>query len=492
MPKAAPRTDSSVIITKVAYKNIGMYDSEVLNLSKVTVISAKNGLGKTTLMDGILSVLGEPDADLITDEADTGTIAIDLSNGMRVDRILSHVGKTGLEVTNRDGSSRDRPKQFMKSISDARAVNPITFLTAKPKEQIDWLLKSCDLHLEESARAKLLVMNDDQPLLESDPIAYIDATREIVYNRRTSAGGAVTTLKGHVVELRETLPTDYQPVVDKVDITAMQDERDKLLSEYNLRLREFTADIESKKQALAKRADTDIAEVDKAIAERNENAKKNIQRQIDTLKAELQATLEEAAVESKFFAAQRTLDLDTDLESVANALEEWKITFAEQCMPLIGKMRTDIALAQQSAEERARQEATYLNVNKAQRELAEREAIWQALEDQVKWIDLEKIELMKGLPFGLSIKDGLVYLGKIPWKRVNTGQAVSIAVKLAEKRTGLIKTILMDQGERLDKENFDALIEHCRRGECQFIVFKVSNGEMEIEYFDALETEATA
>jgi hypothetical protein len=474
-------------LTRVEYVNIGPYDKATLDLDKVTVVRSKNGLGKSTLCDGILSLLSAPDNELVKDECAIGYITGYLNNGMRIARTLSRDGGTSLEVYNPDGTKRERAKEFVKGLCDLRALNPVKFLSANPKDQIDWLLQALDLRFTPEQEAEFLKLNNDRPLLERDLLTYIDTTRELVYNRRTTAHGAKENIAGHIAKLYELVPFEFDPSLERPEVASLNSEHTALVNEYSGKTSAIKQSFERERNARRNQSTETVKQKTADTQILISRAEKEAQDKIDAINEQLRKDLKvlnDGVVE---FTVASGKEADEEIAKLQNTYEFEIQDLKEEFEPKIAAKKAQATAAHDEDLAFERNVANFNNLVNAKEELEVKDAEWQKLQDSMAWIDAAKVEIMKGLPLGLEIRGGAVYCDNIIWRRVNTAKKLQIAIQLADARAGALKLGVFDNAESLDPDNTQLSIQYCRRANCSFVIFIVTGDpEFSIEQFTAV------
>jgi hypothetical protein len=93
-----------------------------------------------------------------------------------------------------------------------------------------------------------------------------------------------------------------------------------------------------------------------------------------------------------------------------------------------------------------------------------------------------KAQLLGKLPIdGLSVVDGDILIGGIPFDRINTARKVQMAIEVAKLRCGNLPLIAVDGIEALDSETFRIFAQEAEKSGCQFIVARVTDGEFGVE-----------
>ena len=107
------------------------------------IVSAKNGTGKTSLLDAIFVALTGADSKAIPEPITHGQakadIVVDLGEYV-VKRVFT-AKSTKVVVTAKDGSTVKSPQQFLDQLLAKMSLNPATFLDRRPQDQLDAVLE---------------------------------------------------------------------------------------------------------------------------------------------------------------------------------------------------------------------------------------------------------------------------------------------------------------------------------------------------------------
>ncbi len=122
--------------------------------ANLVVLQGENTAGKSSILDAIFYALaGSRDIpeQVINDQSDTGTITVDLDNGLRVIRSFVRGLNSRLLVREIDpnGAIRRSPQHLLNSLIGDLSFDPLAFDRAKPKERVETLIRA--LGVEEEA-----------------------------------------------------------------------------------------------------------------------------------------------------------------------------------------------------------------------------------------------------------------------------------------------------------------------------------------------------
>ncbi|MBU6429858.1 MAG: hypothetical protein KGR26_12670, partial [Cyanobacteria bacterium REEB65] len=203
-----------------------------LNAGQLNIAQGRNGSGKTSLLSTIQAAFGRGNyAHLIREGESHGEAVFVLSDGNRLrldlerDAAKPGGGTTTRQLERPDGTAIKRPTtaSWLESHLNPASFNPVAFLTASPRQQIEQLVRVAKLRLATKDFLESLrpvggfvgTTLGDRPvwLMDAaktpelpDPLRLIEMARRDIYERRTGFNTLVREKRGHVEELRSTLP----------------------------------------------------------------------------------------------------------------------------------------------------------------------------------------------------------------------------------------------------------------------------------------------
>jgi hypothetical protein len=108
--------------------------------------------------------------------------------------------------------------------------------------------------------------------------------------------------------------------------------------------------------------------------------------------------------------------------------------------------------------------------------------------EALKRLEIYKAELCKDIPIeGLDLSGGDVIVNGLPWRKLNTAQQLKISVKVCALRLSgkPLHTLLVDNAERLDKENRRILCRELLAAGIDAFVFVVTDSDFRIVPFES-------
>lgn len=421
-------------VARIRISNVmGIEELEIDNPGSITTVEARNGKGKTSLIEAIRSVVdGGHDATLLRNGADVAEVVILLDDETEIRKRITADGSK-LSVTRPDIGEIGSPKKYVDRLFNALSVNPVAFLTLPEKQQAQALLEALPLQLDrsevESVVGELISVRDSD--FRGHPLDVLDGIHKRVYDERTGINRASKEKKATVDQLKQSLPSDApeQDPEQQLDIALQaQTELQRIRGE---KIDALQDEVDEDVLKLRDAAEAEISRLQRQLSTAIEEKQRGHQGLVDQIRGEYEPQLEELA-------------------------------------GLIGSLRQQSRTA--AAANNTRQVLDRLGGEVDS--LTEKSA---ALTAALAELDGLKLSLLKGLPIkGLEVRDGILYKGDIPFRRLNKAEQVKVAIRLAQLQAGDVPLVCVDGIEALDGPTFQAFREHAAKTDLQFIVTRVT------------------
>lgn len=443
--KVATQPKAKHRIKRIRIRNVLGIEELDVEPGRLTVIEGANATGKTSFLAAIKALVGGGhDATLIRVGADAGEVVLELADETELRRRITHSGSR-LEVKH-DGTVQRSPQTWLDAMTDGVALNPIAFLEAAPKEQARMLLEAMPVavtgdEITEAAGGVLLselgCCPPDGPV-PGHALEVVDGIRKRLYDERTGINRLVRDHEGTVRDLERALPDDE--LSDPTDeIAALSAERHEL--ERNRRDR--YEDIREHHQRAVQKI---TAEADKQLGQ--------LRAQIHALEQRRDAKIAELA--ERRVAAQADLQRDIDAQ-IYDVREKTSDLMAQAKRAEDAERTRQAVVAQRTKLEAARGES-------------------ETLSEAIDRLDALKTSLLERLPMrGLTVRDGVLYRGEIPFRRLNRAEQIRAALRLATIRAGEVPIVCADGLEALDPETFEAFITEARDQDAHLFVTRVTS-----------------
>jgi len=418
-------------VSRIRITNImGLEELEIVEPGALTVIEARNGKGKTSALEAIRSVIdGGTDATLLRNGAEEGEVVLVLDDETVIRKRITAKGST-LTVNRPDVGMIGSPKKYVDALFNALSVNPIAFISLPEKEQARAFLEAIPLELDRGeVEAAVAGLVDVRPSdCNGHALDTLDALHKRLFDERTGINREAKSKRATVEQLSASLPAEEG---EAVAIDFLEEER-----------RALAAALHERTRAIEVKATEQLNAVQQRLAEQIEALRVEAEVARDGIRAAADADVR--AIE-----AESSPELDRLTDAIGAARERMKAEAAAA--------NTRQVVAGMAAE------ADQLTVRS------------QALTAALARLDALKLSLARSLPIkGVEVRDGVLFKGDVPFRRLNKAEQVKLAIRLAQVRAGEVPLVCVDGIEALDGETFEAFKTNAAAANLQFIVTRVS------------------
>jgi DNA repair exonuclease SbcCD ATPase subunit len=428
-------SDEKVFITSVYVQDFLGIEQFKAELGQVAVISGRNGIGKTSLMQAIHTVFeGGHDASMVRRGSEKAKVILTLSSGVTINKTITPKEST-LEVLSPDGGVVKAPATYVKSLAPTLegtgSFDPLGFLNSDPKERAAFLLKAIPIDFSPAEVSEILGV----PLSGVVGLTRFNELREGKYSERTTLNTQVRDLEGTIADMERQLPAD--------DATDWGFERDHLT--------ESIAAIDG-------RINTTAAEIALEAEQRRSEKREEIASKITALEKELADYLAKVDGAASEALAEQTREMEAEKAVLSGKL---------------GEARAKADHQQQS-----------IGVKKAITERKEKLkghiTLEMKLTSIIRLMDALKHRKLKELPIpGLDIamdsrQRPVIKIDGIPLDKLNRQKQLFVAIQAVSKAAGQLPLILAECAE-LDDDSLSELTEAAKDAGLQLIVARWKN-----------------
>lgn len=427
-------------ISKIEIRNILGIDDLEFKAGKINIISGKNGVGKTSIIEAIKATLNGKvaNATLLKQGADKGESVLLLTDSTEIKRTIN--GDSKLEVKNQDGKI-GKPQTFIDSLVKWSSVNPIEFLTAEKKKQATILLEATPMSVSEQELKEAVngAIEIPKGLSSKHALESIGQVHKLAYEERTVQNRFAKEKGNTVVQMSQTLPTDVDP---------------------NINIELQLENYEETKTRMEVKRNQYFAEFEKERNEQKEQANKEYEAMVE----EARRIRDENYLEFENLCNQKKADKQKGFEEKYNPLLE-----------NIGKLR-------EAVKNMATVKETTRFIENMKNEVEKHKEISDSLTSALSNLEQLKVKLLQNLPIaGLEVIDGEIFLDKIPFERLNTAKQIKISIEIAKLLAGELNVICIDGFERLDEVATQEFIKQAEESDYQFFITKVTNDNLNIQ-----------
>ena len=436
-------------ISHIKIKSILGIDELEFSPENKTIITGRNGVGKTSILEAIKAVFqGGQDATLVRKGAAQGEVVLVLDDGTEIRKRVNAEGATKVDVK-QNGKVVSSPATLLKRLTDSISVNPVDFLHAEPKARTRILLEAMPLKLDTEHLSKIAGI-PVQATPGTNALALIDMIRKTVFDERTMTNRAVDEKDKTINQLQNTLP-------ELPEEAGSGDE-----AEMQARLDSATAERVTEIQ----RIDGKLQTYTEAYSNTVTNIRAEAQAKIDAIRKEMEAKVK--AETDKLDEIKRQAQVSKD-----RATNE----FTEAATPL----QQALAIIRSNRENAAKRAQGLDTIKKMQTDLEELVKIVHNQRKALADIDAYRESLLKDCPIpGLTLQNGEIFVDGIALDRLNTARQVQIAMAIAALRAGELRICCVDRAESLDSDQLEALQQAAADNNLQLFMTQVDDGDYSI------------
>jgi hypothetical protein len=307
-------------------------------------------------------------------------------------------------------------------------------------------------------RAKVLEFVPAKPM----DLETLNATRKLMYDRRTGENAVVKRLSGTVDSLQASLgadeETDWQGKHAELlaDLTGKRRERDALSTG-------TMAEYERRKAEIVAKGKADIDTAVKDLLAQIEQIKRLIETTTNAIHADVNA--QAAKVFEELSAAEResAAALNVEIEALAD----------------------QVATAKEKADQQARNEQTRKMLEEAKAEYSAALASATLLDQAIEAIDKAKAKALSETPIpGLELAGEKIIYEGIEFDQLNTQAQYELAIEIGAQRAGSLPLMVSDCAEHLDPQKFEAFKAAAVQSGFQIVMARVGEGSLHAEIID--------
>lgn len=469
-------------VTSISIKNAYGLKQAVIKPGNVTVLSGRNGEGKTSVLKALESVFkGGRDPSLLNTDSESGEIIVALSDDTKISKSFDK-SKYSLSVV-REGKKITSPQTFLNELTSSMGCNPLVLLTASKQERTKYFLETLPVDVDLDTLADISGADVDE---DGHGMVIIDSVYQELYAQRRAANRDVDRLT-KTIQSGQGLVDSFEPealVELESEIEGLKMQRQALDED---RKTEVGA-IEQKYDLKIQKLDKELTEstlscdhVDREYDSKIQNVKHQLEIQISKLKEAARDDIEK--INSKREAAKQK-----DAKVLANhphqieLIEQKKQSLIKDSLNKFDKegMTIDGQLTnlERDLKEAGKAEPILEQLCCQRKELdALRSEVGDFNERMQRVLDYKR-QLLEDLKIDwFDYRDKQVYIDGVEFEGVNTARLVQVAIELAKLQSPRLKLLCLDGIESLDDTNFNLLVKEAIKSGMNIIVTKVSDDE---------------
>ena len=448
-------------VNRIKITNILGLENLEIQPGSITEITGANGTGKTSFLEAIKAALGGGhDASLLRVGAEKGEVVLVLDDGVEIKRTVT-AEKSTTKVKHPTFGNLSKPADYLKKLTDALSVNPVEFLSAKPKDRVDALLSALPMQLDvgQIGFVPAGLIKFSQINLDDHAMVALEAVRRAMFDARTGINRSLKDKQATARQLLETVP-EAPPEGDwKTQLKEAE-------SEYSvLRGKTSTALASIKKEA-----DEAVSAETHEFLEDKDKAKINAEANISRIREQLDQSI-----------AGLTAAHDNAINTVREIEQQKRAELEADYRPKEAELKERIGHAKAMVEQEVKAAETRKLAARMEDEAQKLSEESKSLTDGLTKLETMKSGMISSLPIpGLEVRDGEIYVNDVPFDRVNESARIRLAIEVAKLRAGDLGLIAVDGAECMDSASFAEFEKAAAESGLQFIVSMVSDSPLAI------------
>jgi len=408
----------------------------------VTIMSGKNGLGKTTVLDAIALIFDgghQPHAIRLGAKRAEITLEIEESPGncFTVCKTINQKSSS-LVVTKPDGEPAESPQAWLKELASGISFDPVMF-AEDPKARAEWIQRVMPMVFTVEQSTRTIYGDNVAAILKKHITGPVDlegllAVRQKLYDERREQNGRTKQLDGTLKTLKASLPAESENKDWAAEIAAAQSELDELAGSKLNTLREIDA---REKDNVRGVTDEFQVQIDKLIAERDAKIQSiQMEARSERLVAnDASSSLEQVQRERRTRAQERA----TDATRVATLRGEYE----------------------RAKQEHAKAESAALNLDEA-----------------IETLDELRKQRTKEMPIeGAEVRDGQLFINDRHFDVLSTSEKLKVAFQFAGQLPNKLPMMISDRAESFDEANWQEVKTAAAESGWQVFFSRVTQGE---------------
>ncbi len=416
-------------ITRLQAIHFGGLKEVDVQLTKQTLVTGATGTGKTSVLDILRAAFTGKghQAQLVQLGEEKAVLLVELNDGTAVKRTLKDGHKTASLAVTKDGMHPAKPQDFLNALFGLHAFNVVDFFKNSVAEQTVELLALTDVAVSPEDYAELsggeLIEGIDY---SRHPLEVLVDVQDVLFSERTGINRELKEKQGAAAEGLRGLPEDFDAdAIRETDLSSLVD-----------------------RQAAMRQHNEQVAA--------NQRTLEGIDEQVSALEQQIADLGEEKRLQDKWLVDNPCRDTAVVDEQIRDFQQQQEILHSY-----------DVA-------QTSHQKATELD-KESERLTGLIKAIRAKPAQLLSELDEVPIEGM-----GLDEDHNITINGK-PLGVLSTGEQIDLAFDIAERYAGDVPILLLDGLEALDSEMQAKVQEKLHKSDCQCVVTKVTDGELEIK-----------
>lgn len=432
-------------VKKIRIQNILGIEDLTIEPGALTIVSGRNATGKTSVLAALKDLAeGGHDPTLLRSGSSQGSVEMLLDDGVEVFKVI-RPAKSVTTVVDPKLGKISKPAAWIKDTLDALSLDPVQFLTLKPRLRMDMLLAALPLDFEMAAIGAIGVPAEFVAGLnvKQHPLCILDDLKGSMFGKRRELNTMAREKRATASQMRNTLPQNPEGEAQdwKAELDRLIEERSKL-------------EAQASDEIASLKATGTIASLEREAKEKIDALQNTFNQQVGEI----------------VHHCQEACDYERKLES------ERVEAVREALRPAIAAVSEKIGEAGEKMEIEAKADQVRATISSFEGDATTVEKNANVLTRCLDGIQELKESLLKNLPIkDLELVEGDFHVAGIPFDRLNDAEKHRIAIEVAKLKAGELGLILMDRTEIFDDQSWDAFVKTAVESGLQVIAGKVSN-----------------
>lgn len=433
-------------VKRIKITNIMGIENILIEPSKqTTIVSGENGAGKTSIFEALRNLIsGGHDAKIIRSGTETAETVIEFDDSVILNKSITEKGSD--TKVNVGGHNISSPMKYIAELFGS-GFNPVTFLSMKPEQRVDAILKAIPLNISKNDGSIITgisapdlrdLQNAIHVIVDWDAhgLKVLADLHNLFYETRTIHNNKIRSLTEQVKTISESLITTPE------DLSAEIANRQTYLDGLNNKKTGLTQSYDLDKQMLANDEQKALDAVRAKYAKQRDSLSNIYQDDLETITKELRDT-----------AAEKS-----DLEA-----------------------RQDAFVRQSSARETAEKFRTDIDTEKNNSDFCS-----DVIAKIAEW-KKSKVSEFTIADMAVEIADKDLLIDGLPFDKLNKAKQIKLAVSIGEIGLGKSRIMIIDGAEALDSNSMEMLESEAAEKDIQLMLFKVTDSPLEIKTEDTNE-----
>lgn len=401
----------------------------------LTVISGANGTGKSSIVDSLKALVGGGhDPTLLRKGAESGRVTVVFDDGQSLTLTVTQQ-KTTRIVRDEKGRTISAPMSVINEMTNAVSFDPLSFLEAKPEEQLKLLLEALPIRITAQELKAAGIPVPQGMSLDGHGLVVLTALHKAFYDERRGLSREAKSKQATIDELSVGLPEPNAEIEVALGVALIGLEQ--LVGDRGAMVKAIDEQEREDKQSV----NTEFGKIETKVTTR-------LQNQIDELRQAATAEIDSARL-----IRDRGMSIVSERARTERASTETEFGGQiEAKREAVGVLRAQVKQSQQAEGQRTA-------IAKMKKDASDLETEIEGLNASLVAVANLRKTVTDKLPIpGLEIVDGRLAIDGIPLSTVNSADKIlGVALQVALLRMKSLPFLVIDNGERLDSAHLGTL-----------------------------------